>query len=484
MGRIRSIFPVLTLLSTIAGCTDDSIATDTEVSSSSGSGSSGSSSTQDSSGAITSSTSSTATGPTSSGTMSETGTTDAPTGTSTTSTTGTTTATDTGTTTGTGSSTGGVECMPGQVNCDCDADSCEGSAICALGKCLPAGDGSCFSEFDFVCDEPGACAPGTDPFDCCASPQNAVCEEFDFGGECAPYSDFFDCGYCPFVADGECDNGLCPPGTDEVDCCATPQNGVCEEMSQGGLCPDGSDTYDCGGCAFENDGECDVPEFCPDGTDQADCCATPQNGVCEEMSQGGLCPDGSDPYDCGVCIYEDDGVCDVPEFCPDGTDLNDCCATPQNGVCEEMQAGGLCPDGTDPYDCGVCPTEGDFICDVPDSCPDGTDVEDCCATPKNGVCEEMQAGGLCFDGSDPYDCGVCLFEDDFVCDVPDFCPEGTDINDCCATPQNGVCEELSQGGQCPDGTDQYDCGFCPYEDDFECDVPAFCPEGSDLNDCA
>mgnify|MGYP000240480224 CR=1 FL=1 len=63
------------------------------------------------------------------------------------------------------------------------------------------------------------------------------------------------------------------------------------------------------------------------------------------------------------------------------------------------------------------------------------------------------------------------------------CPDGTDENDCCATPEDGVCEEQSQGGACPDGTDPYDCGFCPFEDDGECDVPEFCPEGSDVNDC-
>jgi len=154
----------------------------------------------------------------------------------------------------TGSSTGGVACTPGQVNCDCINDTCEGGAICGLGKCLPAGDGSCLYEFDGVCEEPEFCEPGSDPFDCCASPQDGACEEIDYGGVCSPYSDFFDCGYCPFVNDGQCDDGLCPVGTDEADCCATPGNGVCEEMSQGGLCADGSDTFDCGGCPYEDDG--------------------------------------------------------------------------------------------------------------------------------------------------------------------------------------------------------------------------------------
>jgi hypothetical protein len=378
---VRALVPALTLLSalTVAACTHVDVAASTD-------GSSGAST--DSSGAAATST--TTAGPSGSGTG--VGGTDAPT-----STTGTTLATDPGadptttsgttsdgsTTTGDTSSggdstTGALECTPGQINCDCDGENCEGSAICALGKCLPAGDGSCPSEFDFVCDEPDGCPAGTDPFDCCATQHDGVCEEFDFGGACAPYSDFFDCGYCPFVADGVCNApDECPAGSDEADCCATQQNGVCEEISQGGQCADGSDPYDCGVCLYEGDGECDVPEYCPDGTDINDCCATQQNGVCEEMSQGGKCVDGSDAYDCGACPYEDDGECDVPDLCPDGTDINDCCATQQNGVCEEMSQGGPCMDGSDAYDCGVCPYEDDNECDVPDYCPEGTDLNDC-----------------------------------------------------------------------------------------------------------
>jgi hypothetical protein len=148
------------------------------------------------------------------------------------------------------------------------------------------------------------------------------------------------------------------------------------------------------------------------------------------MQFGGMCPDGSDPYDCGVCPFEDDGECDVPDFCPDGTDENDCCASPGDGVCEEMQFGGLCGDGSDFFDCGYCPFEEDGFCDAPDFCPPDTDEVDCCATPEDGVCEEMQFGGMCGDGSDFFDCGYCPFEDDGFCDAPDFCPPDTDINDC------------------------------------------------------
>ncbi len=300
---------------------------------------------------------------------------DTTTGTSTaTDTTGTSTAADT-----TGTSTGGVACPPGDTNCDCAPNQiCFGMATCILEKCLPIGDGSCPYEFDFECDDPEFCPPGSDPFDCCSTLKDGNCEEFDFGGMCAPYSDFYDCGYCPFTDDQVCDApDFCPEGTDDADCCATIEDGVCEEMQFGGMCLDGTDFYDCGYCPFENNGLCEVPFDCPVDTDAVDCCATPEDGVCEEMQFGGLCEDGDDFYDCGYCIYENDGFCDVPFFCPEGSDQADCCATPEDGNCEEMQFGGLCDDGSDFYDCGYCIYEDDGACDVPEFCPIGSDINDC-----------------------------------------------------------------------------------------------------------
>jgi len=307
---------------------------------------------------------------------------------------------------------------------------CVGEAACVLEKCIPF-TGQCDFELDFECDEGTFCEPGTDPFDCCPNQQDGICEEVGMGGDCPVYSDYFDCGYCVFA-----------------------NNNFCEE-----------------------------PQFCPVGTDEVDCCATPENGVCEEMSMGGMCPDGTDPYDCGVCEFQNDGFCDEPDFCAPGSDTADCCATPQDGVCEEMSMGGMCEDGTDHFDCGYCIDENDGFCDEPDFCPVGTDTVDCCATSQDGVCEEMQFGGQCMDGSDHFDCGYCIDEQDGICDEPFFCPEGTDEVDCCITNDDGICDELALGGTCAEGVDFYDCGYCPFEDDAECDVPFICPEGSDLNDC-
>lgn len=337
-----------------------------------------------------------------------------------------------GTSTGSGTTgdtdTGG-ECVPGEVNCDCLNDSCVGEAVCVQDKCLPF-TGQCDFELNFECDEGTLCEPGTDPFDCCPSQQDGICEELGMGGVCAPYSDYYDCGYC----------------------------------------------------VFSGNGSCDEPDFCPVGTD-TDCCATEQNGVCEEQGMGGMCEDGTDYYDCGYCPFEQDGACDVPDFCPPDTDVQDCCATPGDATCEEQQFGGMCEDGSDFFDCGYCPFEQDGFCDAPDFCPPDTDVEDCCATPEDAICEEMQFGGMCEDGSDFFDCGYCPFEQDGFCDAPFFCPEGTDEADCCITTDDGICDELALGGTCPDGQDFYDCGYCPYEDDLECDVPFICPEDTDVNDC-
>jgi hypothetical protein len=318
--------------------------------------------------------------------------------------------------------------MPGELLCPCLPGEVCNEGICVLGDCAPI-SGQCESEFDHFCDEGLNCNPGTDPFDCCAVWQNNVCEENGMGGNCPKGSDYWDCGYCPFMNDGNCDEGFdCPNGSDGEDCCATQQNGVCEEQSQGGMCPDGSDPWDCGFCPFDADGFCDEPDPCPPGSD-SDCCATQENGVCEEIDQGGMCPEGTDSWDCGECPFTNDGACDEPDLCPPGSDKDDCCAIPENGVCEELGQGGQCPDGSDFFDCGECPYTNDFFCDEPNLCPPGSDVADCCATSENGVCEEVGQGGQCPDLSDYYDCGQCPWPDDGFCDEPFLCPPGSD-NDC------------------------------------------------------
>ena len=158
-------------------------------------------------------------------------------------------------------------------------------------------------------------------------------------------------------------------------------------------------------CRYENDGECDVPQFCAEGTDTADCGST-----------GGQTTE--------TCPYEGDGECDVPRLCPVGTDEVDCggseqsCQWQGDGECDVPQ---LCPVGTDAADCesagDACQYKGDGECDVPTYCPQGSDVADCGAGETTGTC--------------PY-------ESDGECDVPTFCPEGTDQADCRATGGGGT----------------------------------------------
>lgn len=223
--------------------------------------------------------------------------------------------TGTETETGDGGSTGDGGCMAGTEDCQCTVlDSCYDGLECVDGLCVPEqcdpGEQGCPCGEADACDDGLMCAAGT----------------------CVPM------GTCDYVNDFECDEpegtGLCPEGTDVADCCPTPQDGNCEEMSMGGECPDGgADFYDCGYCPdpWQGDLYCDQPEgldLCPADTDPLDCCGY-KDGMCGEMSMGGECPDGSDNYDCGYCPdeWQGDGFCDEPQgedLCPEGTDPLDC----------------------------------------------------------------------------------------------------------------------------------------------------------------
>ncbi len=340
-------------------------------------------------------------------------------------------------------------CTRGTERCDCLPDgSCDDNLLCLSYLCVDASS-LCLSAGDGICDEPQRCPPGTDP-DCCAAPKNGVCDEPSGGGLCAEGSDYFDCGYClpSFVEDGFCDEpNVCPPGSDDADCCAHPKDGECEEVGRGGECEEGSDFFDCGYCPelWLADGLCDEPDFCPEGTDGADCCSHFADGECEETSMGGECAEDSDWFDCGYCPDQwlGDGFCDEQQFggsCPPNTDPEDCCATWGDEMCEEPSGDGECPVLSDFLDCGYCPT--DWI--------------------NDGYCAEVRVGGPC--------------------------PEGSDGGDCCATLRDSVCEEESMGGMCPDKSDWYDCGYCPelWVNDGRCHETPFkwgCPEGSDGDDC-
>ncbi len=89
-------------------------------------------------------------------------------------------------------------------------------------------------------------------------------------------------------------------------------------------------------------------------------------------------------------------------------------------------------------------------------CPSGTLNCPCDSDgDRTGTCEGDLScqGGLCVGGQ------PCPFLENGSCDEPEgtgVCFPGTDAFDCCAV-EPGVCEELSEGGRCPDGSDPEDC---------------------------
>ena len=109
-----------------------------------------------------------------------------------------------------------------------------------------------------------------------------------------------------------------------------------------------------------------------------------------------------------------------------------------------------------------CRYANDEECDEPQYCPIGTDTNDC-----EGATES------------------CLYTNDGECDEITFCPAGTDTDDCC--PVGGQ-QPLSDDADCstvdgyPDGPIVAD---CPYKNDGECDenLLGLCDPGTDYNDC-
>ena len=63
-----------------------------------------------------------------------------------------------------------------------------------------------------------------------------------------------------------------------------------------------------------------------------------------------------------------------------------------------------------------------------------------------------------------------------MCDVDTGnCNPGTDVNDC----SSGAPMAAPMGEPSTEPTNS----TCAYENDGECDVPSYCPEGTDVNDC-
>ncbi|MBX7077536.1 MAG: hypothetical protein K1X88_00030 [Nannocystaceae bacterium] len=147
---------------------------------------------------------------------------------------------------------------------------CNASQTCvdapAVACGIPDAVGFCLYRDDGVCDEPegtGYCEEGTDPFDCggiCPTQFDGVCDEPEGSGTCDEGSDPFDCGGGDSTGGGGESTGavtsLDPTAT------ATVTDTASDTSTGGGPCP------------YAGDGECDEPEgsgLCPEGTDPLDC---------------------------------------------------------------------------------------------------------------------------------------------------------------------------------------------------------------------
>jgi hypothetical protein len=205
--------------------------------------------------------------------------------------------------------------------------------------------------------------------------ESAVCSEGEYGTGCPPGAD----AYTTECIDTTTNTCVQAGQESEWDYeLATTYYYYTENprIVQGVTCADwesmpGLDPYSPTTCAYENDGECDVPNLCPAGTDLADCepltCAYENDGECDVPD---FCPEGTDLADCEplTCAYENDGECDVPEFCPEGTDLADCELTcevfspdpadcysgTQDALwCSNAYGGMACSEGADLYVCNA-----------------------------------------------------------------------------------------------------------------------------------
>lgn len=186
-----------------------------------------------------------------------------------------------------------------------------------------------------------------------------------------------------------------------------------------------------------------------------------------------------------------DGVCDEPSNCVAPADAFDCgyCATVEDGTCDEpMRGTDQCPVGTDLADCEHCPTSDDGWCDEDDGTrPEGTDDVDCCAVPEDGVCEEIGFGGSCEAGSDFYDCGYCpeTWIGDGTCDSE--CPEETDAEDCfsaCAErwlEYHGPC--FVEASWCGPSVDDGATHYCFYDPAVSTDRGVCAQECTTASDC-
>ncbi len=190
-------------------------------------------------------------------------------------------------------------------------------------------------------------------------------------------------------------------------------------------------------CAYRDNGRCDEPQgsgLCPEGTDEVDCnrtvrpCAYQNDGACDEPEGTGLCDEGQDAADCRPGEICGSRVCTVPGAIDEalGETVSTCCAGSSrcglsigSGTCFEVTPGvanaacgralaplvpaplvpvnlpGCCrSDGL----CGLAPQSIDLGCILPESlnlAPAGSYRIDCggATDADAGAAESAQSAG-------------------------------------------------------------------------------------------
>lgn len=216
-------------------------------------------------------------------------------------------------------------CAAGTDSADCFCrysrdGQCDAGTVCPEHS--DAEDCLCEFAHDGMCDEGEACAYGSDTADCCASTEDGICDE---GRRCPALSDRVDC-FCPSRWDSECDEGqgksLCAAMSDHADCADAStepahcpsmfaDNGVCDAD---GLCPCGTDELECGpdgtaapACekiSCREDLDCQFGEYCAWFSDYS------YTAYCEPCErQGHICSDFADAVErtCAVCEHSQQG---------------------------------------------------------------------------------------------------------------------------------------------------------------------------------
>jgi len=182
---------------------------------------------------------------------------------------------------------------------------------------------------------------------------------------------------------------------------------------------------------------------------------------------------GDDPpaWGSGDCTSGDSSSCTKDGFmgqCAQEMDGNYYCkidCTSDDGtLCTNNGLSGTCVPSGAPNEYYYCETHGG---DDPPAPVSGICAIDWCETyAGDGVCDDDCNNEACY-----FDNGDCA-----AVNCPTF--EATELDKC--TAENG-CEKSGNGGCLPITASG---PVCAYENDEACDVPTYCPEGTDVEDCS